>query len=163
MSNHLLMMVRNVLFAKAALLLGRKDRPTLGQAPTQPYDSACTVRFFWKEEHLPVWWLLLKGAQMFKLDFKKAEEPEIKLPASPGSWKKKDNSRKTSTSALLTIPKPLTMWIPTNCGKFFKRCENQTTLPVSWEVCMQVKKQQLEPDMEKWNGSPLGKEYFEAV
>ena len=58
---------------------------------------------------------------MFKLDFKKAEEPEIKWPTSVGSSKKQDGSRKTSTSALLTIPKPLSVWITTNCGKFFKR------------------------------------------
>ena len=59
--------------------------------------------------------------QMLKLDLEKAEEPEIKLPTSAGSWKKKESSRKTSTSALLTTPKPLTVWITTNCGKYFKR------------------------------------------
>ena len=48
----------------------------------------------------------------------KAEEPEIKLPTSPGSWKKQESSRKTSISALLTMPKPLTVWITINCGKF---------------------------------------------
>ena len=57
----------------------------------------------------------------------KAEEPEIKLPAHDGSLKKQKSSRKTSTSALLTRPKPLTVWITTNCGKFFKRLEYQTT------------------------------------
>ena len=51
---------------------------------------------------------------MFKLDLEKAGEPEIKLPRSAGSSKKQESSRKTSTSALLTIPKPLTMWITTN-------------------------------------------------
>jgi len=56
--------------------------------------------------------------QMFKLDLDKAEEPEIKLPISVGSSKKQESSRKTSTSALLTMPKPLTVWIITNCGKF---------------------------------------------
>ena len=56
----------------------------------------------------------------------KAEEPEIKLPTFTGSWKKQESSRKTSTSALLTTPKPLTVWI-TNCGKLLKRCEYQTT------------------------------------
>ena len=50
--------------------------------------------------------------------FRKAEEPEIKLPTSAGSWKKQENSRKTSISALLTTPKPLSVWITTNCGKF---------------------------------------------
>ena len=65
--------------------------------------------------------------QMFKLDLEKAEEPEIKLPTSAGSSKKQENSRKTSTSALLTMPKLLTVWITTNCGKFFRRWEYQTT------------------------------------
>ena len=50
-----------------------------------------------------------------------------------------------------------------NCGKFFKRCEYQTTWPASWEICMQVKKQQLEPDMEQQTGSKSGKEYVKAV
>ena len=49
---------------------------------------------------------------------KKAEEPEIKLPTSAESWKKQESSRKTSISALLTMPKPLTVWITINCGKF---------------------------------------------
>ena len=55
--------------------------------------------------------------QMFKLVLEKAEEPEIKLPTSAGSWRKEESSRKTSTSALLTMPKPLTVWIITNCWK----------------------------------------------
>ena len=58
---------------------------------------------------------------MFKLVLEKAEEPKIKLPASAGSWKKQESSRKTSTSALLTMPKPSTVWITLNCGKFWKR------------------------------------------
>ena len=62
---------------------------------------------------------------------------------------KQERSRKTSIYALLTTPKPLTVWITTNCGKFFKRWEYQTTLPASWETCMQVKKEQLELDMEE--------------
>ena len=55
---------------------------------------------------------------MFKPVLEKAEEQEIKLPTSTGSWKKQERSRKTSTSALLTMPKPLTVWITINCGKF---------------------------------------------
>ena len=94
---------------------------------------------------------------MFKLDSEKAEEPEIKLPTSTGSLKKQENSRKTSTSALLTMPKPLTVWITTNCGKFLKKWEYQTTLPASWEIWMQVNKQQLEPDVEQRASSKLGK------
>ena len=79
---------------------------------------------------------------MFKLDLEKAKEPEIKLPTSAGSLKKEERK----TSPLLTTPKPLTVWITTNCEKFFKRCGYQPTWPASWEICMQVKKQQLEPD-----------------
>ena len=55
--------------------------------------------------------------------FGKAEDPEIKLPTSAGSWKKQESCRKTSISALLTMPKPLTVWITTNYGKFLKRWE----------------------------------------
>ena len=65
--------------------------------------------------------------QMFKLVLEKAEKPEVKLPISIGSSKKQESSRKTSISALLTMPKPLTVWITINCGKFFKRWEYQTT------------------------------------
>ena len=81
------------------------------------------------------------------------EEPEIKLPTSVGSWKKQESSRKTSISALLTMPKSLTVWITINCGKFFKRWEYQTTWPASWEIFMQVRMQQLELDMQKQTGS----------
>ena len=66
-------------------------------------------------------------------------------------------------SVSLTTLKPLTLWIILNCGIFLKRWEYQTTLPVSWETCMWVKKQQLEPDMEQRTGSKLGKEYVRAV
>ena len=55
------------------------------------------------------------------------------------------------------------VWITTNCGKFFKRWEYQTTSPASWEICMQVKKQQLEPDMKQQTGSTLKKDYIKAV
>ena len=67
----------------------------------------------------------------------------------------KASSRKTSTSALLTMPKPLTVWITMNCGKFLERWEYQTT--------GLVKKQQLEPDMKQQTDSKLGKEYVKAV
>ena len=104
-----------------------------------------------------------KNFQMFELDLEKAEEPEIKFPASTASSKKQESSRKTPTFALLTMPELLTVWITTNCGKFLKRWEYQTTLPASWETCMQVKKQQLELDTEQWTGSKLGKEYIKAL
>ena len=61
------------------------------------------------------------------------------------------------------MPQALTVWITINCGKFFKRWEHQTTLPASWEICVPVKKQQSELDVEKWTDSKLGKEYIKAV
>ena len=83
----------------------------------------------------------------------KAEEQKIKFPTSAGSWKKQESSGKTSISALLTVPKPLNLWITINCGKFWERWEYQNTWPASWETCMQVRKQQLELDMEQQTGS----------
>ena len=90
---------------------------------------------------------------MFKLALEKAEEPEIKLPTSARLSKKQESSRKASIFALLTMPMPLIVWITINCGKFWKRWEYQTTWPASWEIYMQVRKQQLELDMEQQTGS----------
>ena len=97
---------------------------------------------------------------MFNLDLEKAEEPKIKLPASIGSSKKQESSRKSIYFCFTDYAKIFDCvdQFPTNCGKFLKRWEYQTTLPSSWEICMQVKKQQLELDMEQWTGSKLGKE-----
>ena len=94
----------------------------------------------------------------FKLDLEKAEEPETKLPTSVGSLKKQESVRKTSTSALLTMPKPLTVWITTNCGKL----EMRITDHLIWLLMQQVKKQQ-ELDMEQQAGAKLGKEYVRAI
>ena len=74
-----------------------------------------------------------------------------------------ENSRKTATSASLTMPKPLIMCITTNSGRFFKRWEYQTTLPASRKTCMQAEKQQLEPDMEQRTSSKLGKACIKDV
>ena len=101
--------------------------------------------------------------QKFKLVLEKAEEPEIKLPASAGLSKKQESSRKTSISALLIMPKPLTVWITINYEKFWKRWEYQTTWPASWGICIQVRKQQLELDMEQQTGSKQEKEHVKAV
>ena len=89
---------------------------------------------------------------MFKLVLEKAEEPEIKLPTSAGSSKKQE-LQKNIYFCLLPMPKPLTVWITINCGKFWKRWEYQTTWPASWETYVQVRKQQLEMDMEQQTGS----------
>ena len=89
--------------------------------------------------------------QMFKLDLEKAEEPEIKFPTSTGLSKRQESSRKISSSAYWLCQ---SLWLcgPQQTGKFFKRWEYQTNWPESWEICMQVKKQQLEFDMEQQTG-----------
>ena len=101
--------------------------------------------------------------QMYRVGFKEAKVLKIRLSTFIESRRKQGSSRETSTSALLTMLKPLTVWITTNCGKFFKRWEYQTTLPISWETCMKIKKQQLEQDREQPTGSKLGEEYDKAV
>ena len=68
--------------------------------------------------------------------FRKGRGTRDQIPTSAGSLKKQESSRKTSISALLTMPKPLIVWITINCGKFWKRWEYQTTWPASWETYM---------------------------
>ena len=98
-----------------------------------------------------------------QVEFRKGRGTRDQIANICWIMKKQESSRKTSTSALLAMPKPLTVWITTNCGKFFKRWECQTTWPASWEMCMQVKKQQLELDMEQQTGSKSGKAYVKAI
>ena len=96
-----------------------------------------------------------KNYEMYKLDLEKAEETEITVAAFIGSWRKQEKSRKVSTSASLTMLKPL--WITTNCRKYLERWEYQPILLVSRETCMWIKKQQLEWDMKPLTVSKLGK------
>ena len=94
---------------------------------------------------------------MFKMELQKAEEPEIKLPTSVGSLKKREFKKKQ----LLLL-----YWLCQSLqktGKFLKRWDYQTTWPASWEICRQVKEQQLELDMEQQISSKSGKEYIKAV
>ena len=95
--------------------------------------------------------------------FRKGRETRDQIASIHWSLKKQENFRETSTSASLTMPKPLTVWITTNWGKFLERWDYQTTWPTSWEIYMQVKKQKLEHDMEQQTGSKLGRVYFKAV
>ena len=88
---------------------------------------------------------------MFKLVLEKAEEPEIKLPTSAGSWKKQE-LQKNIYFCFIDYAKAF-VWITINCGKFWKWWEYQTTWPASWEIYMQLRKQQLELDMEQQTGS----------
>ena len=131
----------------------RKAMPKNAQTTAQLHSSHILVKKFSKfsKPGFSNTWTV--NFQMFKLVLGKAEEPEIKLPTYARSSKKQESSRKTSISALLTMPKPLTVWITINCGKFWKRWECQSSWPASWEICMQVRKQQLELDMEQQTGS----------
>ena len=88
--------------------------------------------------------------------FRKGRGTRDQIANIAGSSKKQENSRKTSISALLTMPKLLTLWITINYGKFWKMWEYQTTWPASWETCLQVRKQQLEMAMEQQEiGTPF--------
>ena len=86
----------------------------------------CVLSIFYISKSNKKYICLFISLILFKLDGEKAEEPEINLPTSAGSSKKQLSSKKTCISALLTMLKPLTMWITTNCGKFLKRWEYQT-------------------------------------
>ena len=97
---------------------------------------------------------------MFRLVLEKAEEPEIKLATSSASSKKQGSSRKTSSSALLAMPKLLTV----DHNKLWEILKEMGTPGhLTWEICMQVKKQELELDMEQQNGSKSGKVYVKAI
>ena len=85
--------------------------------------------------------------------FRKGRGTRDQIAYVAGSSKKQESSRKTYISALLTRPKPLNVWITMNCRKFWKWWEYQTTWPGSWETCMQVRKQQIELDMEQQTDS----------
>ena len=99
---------------------------------------------------------------MFKLDLEKAEEPEIKLPTSVGSLKKQESSRKTSTCASLTMPKPLTVWITENC-KILKEMGIPDHLTCLLRNLCAGQETTVRLDMEKETGSKLGKEYVKSV
>ena len=101
--------------------------------------------------------------EMFKLVLGKAEEPSNCQHPLDHRKSKRISEKHLLLPYWLCQPKPLTVWITTNCGKFWKRWEYQTTWPASWEICMQVKKQQLELDMEQETGSRSGKGYVKAV
>ena len=106
----------------------------------------------------------IKNLQMCQLGFKNIEELEIKLSTFTGSLRKQGNSRRTSTSASLTMLKPLLMWITKKLWKILQEMrvpDHLTCLLKTW--MMQVKKQQFELDMKQQTGSKLGKEYVKAL
>ena len=94
---------------------------------------------------------------------KKKKSLSFSLPQEPRPLSPSRGPQTSYQPCFFTMPKALTVWITINCGKFLKRWEYQTTLPACCKTCMQVKKQQLEPDMEQQIGSKSGKEYIKAV
>ena len=100
--------------------------------------------------------------QIFKLNLEKAEESEIKLPTSAGSWKKQESSSETSISALLTMPKPLTVWITIN-WKILKEMGIPDHLTCILRNLYAGQKQQLELDMDQQTSSKSVKEYVKVV
>ena len=113
-----------------------KAIPKNAQTTAQLHSSHMLVKYcskFSKPGFSTTW---TENFQMFKMVLEKAEEPEIKLPTSAGSSKKLESSRKTSISALLTMPKPSTVWNTINCEKFWRRWAYQTTSSTSWETYM---------------------------
>ena len=85
--------------------------------------------------------------------FRKGKGTRDQMPNIHWIIEKAREFQKNIYFCFLTMPKPLNMWITINCGKFWKRWEYQTTWPASWETCMQIRKQQLELDMEQQTGS----------
>ena len=128
--------------------------PKNAQTTTQLHSSHTLVK------------LMLKSLQARFHQYMNHELPDVQVGFRKGRgtrdqianihWimeKAREFKKNTSISALLTMPKPLTVWITINCGKFFTRWEYQTTWPASWETYIQVSKQQLELDMEQQTGS----------
>ena len=113
----------------------RKAMPKNAQTTAQLHSSHMLAKFS-KLGFNSTWTL---NFQMFKLDLEKAEKPEITLPTSTVSSKKQESSKKTSISALLIMPKPLTLWITTNCGKFLREGNTRPSdLPLEKPVCRSV-------------------------
>ena len=131
----------------------RKEMPKNAQTTAQLHSSHMLVKQCLKFSKLGFSNTWTMNFQMFKLVLEKAEEPEIRLPTSAGSWKKQESSRKKNIYFCFIDSAKFFVWITINCGKFCKRWTYQTTWPASWEMYMQVRKQQLELDMEQQTGS----------
>ena len=131
----------------------RKTIPKNVQTTAQLHSSHTITKYcskFSKSGFNSMWTM---NFQMFKLDLEKAEEPEIKLPTSVGSLRKQESSRKTSISALLTVPNPFDCVDHNRLWKILQERGIPDYHHAFWEICMKVKKQHLELDMEQQTGS----------
>ena len=100
---------------------------------------------------------------MFKLDLEKGRGTRDKIASIRWIIEKAREFQKNIHFCFNDYTKPLIVWIKTNCGNFLQRWEYQTILSASWEISVQVKKQELEPNLEQQTGSKLGEEYIKAV
>ena len=100
---------------------------------------------------------------MYKTGFRKGKGARGEITNICWIMEKAREFQKNIPFCFIDSAEALIVWVTTNCGKFFKEWENQTTLPVSWETCYLHQKQQLEQDMEQRAGSKLGKEYVKAL
>ena len=140
--------------------IGKSQSAFQSQGKTMPRNAQTTAQLH--SSHAGK--VMLKILQARRQQFMNHELPDVQVGFRKGRGTRdqianicwiieKVSSRKTSTSALLTMPKPLTLWFTTKYGKFFKRWSYQTIWPASWESCMQVRKQQLELDMKQQTDS----------
>ena len=127
----------------------RRAMPKNVQTTIQLCSFHLLVRFCSKSFKLGFSNIWTENFQIYKLDLEKVDEPEIKLPTSVWSSKKGREFQKNIYSCFIDYAKAFECVVTTNCGKFLKRQEYQTTLPVSWETCMQAKKQQLDLEMKQ--------------
>ena len=105
----------------------------------------------------------IENFQMYKLGFRKGRGTRGQIAHICWILEKERELQKNIFFCFIDYAKPLSVWVTTNYEKFLKRWVYQTILPVSWETCMQVKKQQLQPYKEQQTSSKLGKEYDKAV
>ena len=105
----------------------------------------------------------IENFQMYKLGFRKGRGTRDQIAHIRWILEKERELQKNIFFCFIDYAKPLSVWVTTNYEKFLKRWVYQTILPVSWETCMQVKKQQLQPYKEQQTSSKLGKEYDKAV
>ena len=142
------------------LLLEKAEEPeiilstSVGEGDDRGWDGwmALPTRWTWVWVNSGSWWWTGRpGVLQFMESQRVGHDWATELNWTDWIIKKaRESQKKTSISASLNMPKTSTVQIITNCGKFFKRWDYQTTWPVSWEIYMQVKKQQLELDIEQW-------------
>ena len=141
----------------------RKAIPKNVQITTQLHSSHTLAKEYSKITKPGFNGMWTVNFQLFKMDLERAEEPEIKLPTSIGSLKKQESSRKNIYFCFIDYAKAFDRVDHNKLWKIFQEVGIPPTWPASWEICMQVRKQQLKLDMEQQTGSKLRKECVKSV